>query len=72
MAKVIGFDELIKFKYKATCKNCGAIILFEEEDLKDDFQYNQYCFSRGVCPNCKERVSFNKFEHKYMSEEEEK
>lgn len=58
MAKIIGYKNLKK--YKAICVNCGAIVVFDEDEVKDDYQYNEYCFSVGVCPACNEGITFNK------------
>lgn len=60
MAKIIGYNPHIKKQYKATCQKCGAIIIFDEDEVKDNYQYNEYCFSFAPCPNCKENVSFDK------------
>lgn len=68
MGKIIGFEKLYKTQYKATCKNCGAIILFDENEIKDEYQYNDYCFSSAKCPSCNSTVSFNKNENAYKEE----
>ena len=60
MAKVIGRKYPIKKHYKATCEKCGAIIVFDEDEVKDDYQYNEYCSTTGICPLCGDKVSFNK------------
>lgn len=36
--------------YKATCKKCGAIITYEEEDLKGDYT------KHVRCPICREEI----------------
>lgn len=69
MAKVIEFKKLFKKNYKVTCGKCGAIILFEENEIHDNFQYNEYCFSTAVCPNCSDKISFDKHKvHKEYNE----
>lgn len=60
MATIIGRHYHIKKHYKATCEKCGAIIVFDESEIKDDYQYNEYCFSTGVCPSCHWAVPFDK------------
>lgn len=65
MAKIIGYKPTAKKQYKAICEKCGAIIVFDEEEVKDNYQYNEYCFSSGTCPNCKASVSFDKHRSKY-------
>lgn len=61
MAKVIGHKQIVKKRYKATCEHCGAVILFEDEETKEEMQYNEYCFSTGQCPECGNKVHFNKY-----------
>lgn len=52
MAEIIGYDKKVIRKYKGICPKCGAIIIFEENELSDQFQYNEYCYSKGTCPGC--------------------
>lgn len=59
MAKILGFAKTIKHKYRVGCKHCGALILFDEQEITHD----NYCdepFSNAICPNCKEIISFNR------------
>lgn len=65
MAKIIGYEKNYKKQYKATCKNCGAIVVFDENELRDSYQYNEYCFSSGKCPSCGSSVSLDKKHSKY-------
>lgn len=58
MATIIGYTNIKK--YKAVCAHCGAIVVFDEDEIKDDYQYNEYCFSVGVCPGCHEKITFDK------------
>ena len=37
MAKVIGYDKSILTQYKKTCKKCGAIIVFKEDDVESEY-----------------------------------
>lgn len=60
MAKIVGYKKVFKKQYQATCQVCGAIIVFDEDELKDEHQYNEYVFSVGECPNCGTRVYFDK------------
>lgn len=52
MAEIIGYDKKVFKKYKGVCPHCGAIIIFEEKELSDQYQYNEYAFSKGTCPGC--------------------
>lgn len=65
MAKIIGYKKIAKKQYQSTCQYCGAVIVFDEDEVKDDYQYNEYCFSSGTCPNCQKSVSFDKRKSKY-------
>lgn len=64
MAKIIGFKKDQK-KYKATCKICGAIIVFDESEIQNTYQRDEYRFSYGTCPNCECIVSFDKYDSEY-------
>lgn len=68
MAKVIGRKKVYKNQYKADCPYCGAIIIFDEDEVRDAMQYNEYAFSTGVCPICQKNVSFNKHRTKINAE----
>lgn len=65
MAEVIGHKKINKRQYKATCDNCGAIVVFDDDEIKDNYQYNEYCFSTGKCPECENSISFNKYRAVY-------
>lgn len=69
MAKIIGYKKTFKKHYKSTCDSCGAIIVFDENEIKDNYQYNEYCFSSGTCPNCGAKVSFDKHHSKAKDED---
>ena len=60
MAKVIGHTDIKENRYKATCSHCGAVIIFEEDEVREDTQYNEYCFSYAPCPECGKNVTFDK------------
>lgn len=62
MAKTIGFDENVikdKFiKYKITCPNCGAISLFDKDELKYNYDQREMCtWHTCTCPNCNMQIS---------------
>lgn len=69
MAEVIGFEKIYKTRYKVTCGKCGAIILFDEKEVRNEYQYNEYAFSTAECPNCGERLSFDKHKVKTTKEQ---
>lgn len=52
MAEIIGYDKKVFKRYKGICPQCGAIIIFDENELSDEYQYNEYCYSKGTCPGC--------------------
>lgn len=60
MAKIIGYDKKILKKYKAICPHCGAIIIFDENEVSTQYQYNEYAYSVGKCPGCENKVSFDR------------
>lgn len=68
MAEIIGYDKAVFKKYKGICKNCGAIIIFEESELHDQYQYTDYCYSSGKCPGCGNTVSLDKNKSLYSEE----
>lgn len=68
MAKILGHKEIKKKQYYDTCEKCGAIVVFDESEIKDEYQYNEYCFSHGTCPECGEKVYFNKYHSRYKGE----
>lgn len=71
MAKIIGYDKKVIKKYKGICPKCGAIILFEQKELSDQYQYNEYCYSKGTCPGCGYNgVSLDKNKDTFESDEE--
>lgn len=62
MAKVIGHNKLW---YKAICAQCKAIILFEDNELKnhtriDNLNEQVYDHSTCICPECGNELSFSK------------
>lgn len=66
MAEIIGYDKKVFTKYKGICPKCGAIIIFDEKELSDQYQYNDYCYSKGTCPGCGyDGVSLDKTKDKY-------
>ena len=68
MAEIIGYDKAVFKKYNGICKNCGAIIIFEESELHDQYQYTDYCYSSGKCPGCGNTVSLDKNKSLYSEE----
>lgn len=61
MTEIVGFDKKIQQKYVVTCKECGCIARYtNDEIIENNYQYNQYSYSVVQCPNCNKRVSFNK------------
>lgn len=60
MAKIIGYKKIFKPQYKVCCNNCGAIIIFDKDEVSDDYQYNEYCYTKGICPECGKSIYFDK------------
>lgn len=72
MAKVIGYDKSILTQYKKTCKKCGAIIVFKEDDVETEYSSSgQGVKCRkdyGICPNCSNRVELDLEKDKYVEQ----
>lgn len=55
MARIIGYVN--KKKYKTICSKCGAIVVFEEDELtRNGSDGNFYSIGRGRCPGCESEV----------------
>lgn len=65
MAKVIGHKKNVKKCYKSTCKYCRAVIIFDEDEVREATQYNEYCFSYAACPECGKNVTFDKYKDRF-------
>lgn len=53
MAKVIGYDERVYKKF--TCWDCGAIVQYVPNEVKDTGNTDEGCRIMGLtCPNCGE------------------
>lgn len=71
MAEIIGYDKKIIKKYKGVCPKCGAIIIFNENEIHNQYQYNEYAYSTGTCPGCGyDGVTLDKYKDKYDESEE--
>ena len=71
MAKVIGYDKSVLTQYKKTCKKCGAIIVFKEEDVVEADYSEQGVKCRkvyGICPNCSSIVDIDLEKDKYVEQ----
>ena len=70
MAKVIGYDKSILTQYKKTCKKCGAIIVFKEDDVETEYTgpENNQRTDYGICPNCSNRVELDLEKDKYVEQ----
>lgn len=57
MGRIIGYAD--KNKYKHVCSKCGAIVVFEEDELvfRNGFDGNFYGIGR--CPNCESGVNID-------------
>lgn len=77
MAQIIGYNKVLSKKYKGHCPKCGAIIVFDEDELHDkyqenypNFQHKDHHYSEGTCPGCGfSDVRVNKNKDEYMDEE---
>ena len=70
MAKIIGYDKSVLTQYKKTCKKCGAIIVFKEDDIETEYsgpKDNQRT-DFGICPNCSNRVELDLEKDKYVEQ----
>ena len=70
MAKVIGYDKSILTQYKKTCKKCGAIIVFKEDDVETEYSgpKDKQRTDFGICPNCSNRVELDLEKDKYVEQ----
>lgn len=73
MAKIIGHRKLW---YKAACDKCNAIILFEDDELVthnyiDRWNHPVYDHSEGVCPECFNVLTFNKYQASFIENTDE-
>ena len=68
MAKIIGYDKSIVTQYKKTCKKCGAIIVFKEDDVETEYSgpKDKQRTDYGICPNCSNRVDLDLEKDKYI------
>ena len=70
MAEIIGYDKKVIKKYKGICPKCGAIIIFESDEIHHEYQYNDYVYSKGKCPGCGyDGVSLDKNKDVYETRE---
>ena len=70
MAKVIGYDKSVLTQYKKTCKKCGAIIVFKEDDVETEYSGPEHKQRTdfGICPNCSNRVELDLEKDKYIEQ----
>ena len=73
MAKVIGYDKSVLTRYMKTCKKCGAIIVFKEDDVETEYRgpENKQRIDFGICPNCSNRVELDLEKDKYIEQNPE-
>lgn len=72
MIKVIGHQHW----FKTTC-NCGAILVYQEEDIKDNYtedngrpfgpEYEEYYAGYIVCPECGNKISVSDPTNDYIT-----
>lgn len=66
MAEIIGYDKRVIKRFRAICPKCGAIIIFDSDEIQDRYQYNDYVYSKGICPGCGyDGVSLDKHKDQY-------
>ena len=74
MAKIIGYDKSVLTRYMKTCKKCGAIIVFEKDDVVEA-EYNEQGVKcrkvYGTCPNCSSIVDIDLENDKYIEQNPE-
>ena len=62
MAKIIGYKKQENIQYQGICDMCGAIIVFDEDELKWSS-----VLSSGICPNCNNVVFIDNKLDKYQN-----
>lgn len=73
MAKILGYDKVYVTEYKTTCPKCGAVILFSEDEVEHTYKHHlkcgdEYDCTTATCPNCRNKLSFDKIECAVKSE----